>query len=66
MNKTEIVANTSEFSGNFSGIHNQKEIFITLVPETNSAKVNGVLILDGKKAKILPEIANERVFERIN
>lgn len=53
MNDTKIVMNTtSKFSGNFSGIHNQKEIFITLIPETTSEKINGVLFLDGKKAKI--------------
>lgn len=53
MNNTKIVMNPiSKFSGNFSGIHNQKEIFITLIPETTSKRVSGVLILDGKKAKI--------------
>lgn len=53
MDPTKTILNpTSTFSGNFTGIHNQKEIFLTLIPETGSKKVNGVLIIDGRKAKI--------------
>lgn len=44
---------TSIFEGNYSGTHNQKEIFVKLkaVPGTN--KINGVLAMDGKQAKIV-------------
>lgn len=53
MNTTKTIVNpTSKFSGNFTGIHNQKEIFVTLIPETDSKKINGVLTIDGRKAKI--------------
>ena len=53
MNDTKtVLKTTSKFSGNFSGIHNQKEIYITLIPETTSKKVSGFLMMDGRKAKI--------------
>lgn len=42
----------SNFVGNFSGTHNEKEIFVTLtaIPRTN--KIKGVLTMDGRTAQI--------------
>ena len=42
----------SYFAGNFSGMHNQKEIFVTLKTVPRTSKLTGVLIMDGKKATI--------------
>ena len=43
---------TSNFVGNFSGTHNEKEIFVTLtaIPRTN--KLTGILTMDGREATI--------------
>ena len=51
--KTTATKNvTSNFVGNFSGTHNDKEIFVTLtaIPRTN--KIKGVLTMDGRTAQI--------------
>jgi hypothetical protein len=38
--------------GNYTGIHNQKEIYISLKAVSGTNKINGVLTMDGKEAKI--------------
>lgn len=43
---------SSCFIGNYSGKQNQKEIFISLSAVTNTNKIIGILIMDGKQAKI--------------
>lgn len=50
--KTITMESSSPFVGNYSGIQNQKEIFVTLSAVPNTNKINGVLILDGKQAQI--------------
>lgn len=50
--KTIAVKNSSPFVGNYSGIQNQKEIFVSLSAVPNTNKIKGVLILDGKQAQI--------------
>lgn len=53
----ETLANTpkklvTKFSGNFFGVSNGKEIYVTLSSLQNSEMINGTLIMDGEKAKI--------------
>lgn len=42
----------SEFSGNFSGVNNDKEILVTLKPILNTKNISGVLLMDNQKAQI--------------
>jgi hypothetical protein len=52
--KTPSVLKTesSKFSGNFSGVHNEKEIYVTLNSSNSSNRITGILNLDGEQAKI--------------
>ena len=42
----------SNFVGNFSGTHNEKEIFVTLTAISRTNKIKGVLTMDGRTAQI--------------
>lgn len=52
----------SEFSGNFSGVNNNKEILVTLKPILNTKNISGVLLMDNQKAKIAA-IENNGIIE---
>ena len=42
----------SNFAGNFAGMHNQKEIFVTLKAVPRTSKITGVLTMDGRETII--------------
>ena len=42
----------SHFAGNFSGTHNNKEIFVTLKAVPRTSKISGILTMEGKEATI--------------
>ena len=53
------------FEGNYSGTHNEKEIFISLKETAGTSTINGVLMMDGKQAQITAEKVNSSFSGKI-